>query len=197
MLSFDRFMQGVFDNIDRVHEYKAGCDGTNGKCDCIGLIIGAVRLAGGAWDGTHGSNYAMRHEITDTIGITGAGDLSIGDIVFKAYEPGDKNWRLPDTYKNDIDQRDYYHVGIVTRTNPLEITHCTSVSGGIKRDNRVGQWKFAGKLRLVDYNSDGAEPGRDDEHMCNEQWRVKGGTLNLRSKPFTTAQRITGIPNGT
>ena len=43
--------------------YRLGGDGSDGTCDCIGLVIGAIRQAGGAWMGTHGSNYAARYEI--------------------------------------------------------------------------------------------------------------------------------------
>ena len=38
--------------------YRLGGDGSDGTCDCVGLIIGAIRRAGGQWAGTHGSNYA-------------------------------------------------------------------------------------------------------------------------------------------
>lgn len=40
---------------------------------------------------------------------------------------------------------DYYHVGVVTRLSPFEITHCTSVDGGIKRDTKLGKWGYAGE----------------------------------------------------
>ena len=57
----EQFLEGIQKNIARVREYKLGMDGSGGQCDCIGLIIGAVRLMGGEWKGTHGSNYAARN----------------------------------------------------------------------------------------------------------------------------------------
>lgn len=61
MISFNTFLDCVQKNINRVNEYRLGMDGRNGQCDCIGLIIGAVRLAGEEWKWTHGSNYSARH----------------------------------------------------------------------------------------------------------------------------------------
>lgn len=63
--------------------YRIGGSGTDGTCDCIGLIIGAVRRAGGGWNGMHGSNYAARKQMMDFAEIKSA-DLFVGEIVFKA-----------------------------------------------------------------------------------------------------------------
>jgi len=40
-----QFLSAIQQNVQRVKEYSLGCDGSGGKCDCIGLIIGALRLA--------------------------------------------------------------------------------------------------------------------------------------------------------
>lgn len=53
-------------------DYRSGGSGTDGTCDCIGLIIGAVRRAGGGWNGIHGSNYAARKQMTDFAEIKSA-----------------------------------------------------------------------------------------------------------------------------
>ena len=42
-------------------------DGSNGYCDCIGLIIGAIRRCGLKWTGIHGSNWAARKEAVNLI----------------------------------------------------------------------------------------------------------------------------------
>lgn len=150
---FADFMECLFQNIDRTTQYVSGKDGTGGKCDCIGLIIGAIRLAGGSWTGTHGSNYAVRNEMRWMESIGSASDLAYGDIVYKAYAPGHSSWNLPSSYKYSDDQNDYYHVGVVTQVNPLRITHCTTVAGGIKVDTSLGAWKYRGLLKKVDYTS--------------------------------------------
>ena len=78
--------------------YKQPGDGSNGTCDCIGLIIGAMSRMGIKWPGIHGSNYAARYQTVDLAKIQGAGSLELGDMVFKACEKGTKKWKLPDRY---------------------------------------------------------------------------------------------------
>lgn len=142
------FMRAVRANIARVNRYETGGDGSGGGCDCIGLIIGAVRLMGETWTGIHGSNYAARNHTAGLAALTDAAALDVGNLVYKAKEPDELNYKLPSRYANDHDQRDYYHVGIVTAVNPLEITHCTAVKGGIKRDAALGGWNYFGELIL-------------------------------------------------
>ena len=104
-----QFVEWVEKNAARVHEYKLGCDGSNGKCDCIGLIIGAWRMAGNQWPWTHGSNYTARYLIT---GLGKNQPLRLGDLVFKGKQPGDSGYALPVKYKDSGDLTDYYHVGV-------------------------------------------------------------------------------------
>jgi uncharacterized protein YraI len=181
------FVALVERNAARVTVYKNGGDGSGGKCDCIGLIIGAVRLGGLKWPGTHGSNYAARYQTT---GLAADQPLRLGDLVYKAREPGASGYKLPDAYKNHADRRDYYHVGVVTCASPLRITHCTSVPGGIKVDTARGKWKYSGRLRLLD----------QEAPVANKQMTVyaaNGKTVNLRSGPGTEYPLITAVPIGT
>lgn len=183
----ERFLDGVTKNVSRIREYKLGMDGRNGECDCIGLIIGAIRLAGGKWTGTHGSNYAARNEMRNFGEIITPAMLSVGDIVYKAKMPGQSGYALPSTYDGHPDRRDYYHVGVVTSVNPLEITHCTSVSGGIKVDKSLGQWQYFGQLKKV----------QGGVKMSEERsYKVVGGGLRMRSGPETTYPVILMIPDG-
>ena len=153
MISKDKFLEKVQDIAKSKPSYELGHDGSDGTCDCIGLIIGAIRRAGGAWNGIHGSNYAARYEMRELLPVMDAGELNLGDAVYKARMPGEVGYALPERYKNDPDQRDYYHVGVVTATSPLEITHCTGP--GIVRDTKLGRWTYRGRLEKVDY--DGTE----------------------------------------
>ena len=178
------FVKWINKNAARVTEYKSGGDGSGGKCDCIGLIIGAWRLSGNKWTGTHGSNYAARNK---TEGLAEGQPLHLGDLVYKARRPGEAGYKLPDTYKKDPDQNDYYHVGVVTRESPLEITHCTSVPGGIQRDSTRGKWKYSGKLRGI------------SEAILSYTARVtakSGKTVNLRAKPSKSAKILYRVPIG-
>ena len=173
--------------------YRLGGDGSDGTCDCIGLVIGAIRRAGGSWTGTHGSNYAARYEMRELLPVTDAGELCLGDVVYKARTPGQAGYALPERYKSDPDQRDYYHVGVVTATSPLEITHCTSP--GIVRDTKLGKWTYRGRLEKVDYNGTSQEV----ETMAQMATVVadSGSTVKMRSKPSTSDGLYWEVPVGT
>ena len=76
MIPVERFLQCVQENADRIHGYELGHDGSDGKSDCIGLIIGALELAGFRWPGTHGSNWAARYAMQEP------GVLYISDALY-------------------------------------------------------------------------------------------------------------------
>ena len=172
--------------------YQEGKDGSNGACDCIGLIIGAIRRAGGSWTGTHGSNYAARYEMRELLPVTDAGELCLGDVVYKARTPGQAGYALPERYKKNPDQRDYYHVGVVTATSPLEITHCTSP--GIVRDTKLGKWTYRGRLEKVDYDGTSQEVGT----MVQAATVVadSGSKVKMRSKPSASDGLYWEVPVG-
>ena len=184
----DAFVKYVRENVARINTYSLGGDGTGGKCDCIGLIIGALRIAGYGWNGTHGSNYAVRNKMTTFAPIGSKADLAIGHLVYKAKTPEDSGYALPSAYKNSPDRNDYYHVGVVTGVDPLEITHCTSVSGGIKVDTAVGKWSHYGELEGVEYNT--------AETPLMSKYRVTGGKLALRQGASTSATLIMFMKDG-
>lgn len=144
--------------------YKQPGDGSNGTCDCIGLIIGAVRRMGLKWTGIHGSNYAARFETVGLEYIEKLTDLELGDAVYKGVGSDGKGtkpcnngtfshaWNLPARYKKGQqyytgDLNDYYHVGVVTQLNPLRITHMTSPR--MKTDTSIGNWNYHGKVKPI------------------------------------------------
>ena len=146
--------------------YKQPGKGTDGTCDCIGLWIGALERMGIKWPGIHGSNYAARYQTENLRPITSAADLEEGDMVYKACEKGSTKhkWDLPKRYHKgnayyNGDLRDYYHVGVVTKLNPLRITplnlnitHMTSPC--MKVDTKINQnsnspWNYHGKCKLL------------------------------------------------
>lgn len=198
-MTLEEFMNGVHQNIARINEYKSGMDGRGGQCDCIGLIIGAIRLMGEKWSWTHGSNYSARNRMRTLYPLTSTNQLGIGYLVYKACEPGASNYNLPAKYNSHYDQKDYYHVGVITNIDPLEITHCTGVSGGIKRDTKIGKWNYYGELDLVvyDYIADGSNSTESEAHNMNEKWQVFDGTLKMRTGPSVTYSVIEYIPDGT
>lgn len=181
-------------NVDAIAaeapSYKLGGDGTGGECDCIGLIIGAIRRSGGTWTGIHGSNYAARNEMAYLMPVTDAEDLNVGEIVYKAAMPGQTNYALPSRYAKDPDQRDYYHVGVVRSVNPPQIVHCTS-PGGITTDSKLGRWTHRGWLSKV--SQEGGIPVIDVQTATVVA--TTGSTVNLRKSPGGAL--IDRVPVGT
>lgn len=178
-ISLNAFLDRSDQIADERPEYQLGHDGTDGKCDCIGLIIGSIRRAGGSWDGIHGSNYAARNEMDYLLPATDPDDLNVGEVVFKASMPGQTNYNLPGRYAKDPDRRDYYHVGVVRSVDPLRIVHCTGP--GIVTDTKLGKWNYRGWLHKVSPNEGEEKP------MTEIKTAVitadSGSTVNLRSKP--------------
>ena len=156
--------------------YRLGGDGSDGTCDCIGLIIGGIRRSGGAWNGIHGSNWAARNAVENLEPITGISDLTIGEAVFKAASPGESSHQLPSRYASHPDQRDYYHVGVVRSVAPLRIQHCTGP--GIITDSKLGKWRFHGWLKTI--SSQGGTPMPTATATVHAP---SGSTVNLRTSP--------------
>ena len=158
MITVEKFLACVRENEARVTHYESGGDGSgDGGCDCIGLIIGALRLAGVGWNATHGSNWAARNALQEASPSTirSVSDLEAGMVVFKSRRPEDENYKLPEHYQNSGDLTDYYHVGVVMSTTPLQIDHCTKIEAkgisGMVSDTALGQWKYYGHMKSVEF----------------------------------------------
>lgn len=194
MIAVAEFLSRVEEIAAEEPSYRHGGYGQDGTCDCIGIIIGAIRRCGGEWRGLHGSNYAARREIAGGLSpITGTADLSTGDVVFKAWEPGTGGYDLPDRYEHggayyNGDLMDYYHVGVVVSVYPLRIRHMTTPRP--KMDTSIGKWAYHGKLKKIGYTESGGQ------QMETYQAKVIGGGLNLRKDTSSASVRITQIPEG-
>ena len=201
MITVEKFLSCIRRNINRVNEYRLGMDGTGGQCDCIGLIIGAFRLAGEKWTWTHGSNYSARNRTRNLRRVNNSRELRLGELVYKAREPGDSGYDLPEKYKSGTDLRDYYHVGVVTSIDPFTIEHCTSIQGGIKRDTTLGRWNYAGEFDKVDYTiSADVSVNLEENNMSTELPTLFRAeiidTLNLRSGPSKSYGLVYKLPRG-
>lgn len=194
MISLNEFLSAIQENARRITHYETGGDGSGGGCDCIGLIIGALRLEGEAWRGAHGSNWAARNAVSGLNAIGSAENVFLGEIVFKAKEPGESGYDLPEAYEDSPDRRDYYHVGVVTGVSPLCVTHCTGVEGGIQRDAALGQWKWGGKLNCVSYDAEG-------EDSAGAMYRAivtadNGYPVKMREGPSQKSRIMAVVPLG-
>ena len=179
--------------------YRQPGSALDGTCDCIGLIIGALKRMGINWDGIHGTNYAIRKAVVNIRTISNADQFEVGDIVFKAYEKGDERWTL-DKYPRYLpggayyngDMRDYYYVGVVTGVNPLRITHMTSPT--IKVDTKIGNWKFAAKLKLL--NSRGAYSGSAAKQTGTTAGTASGTAVKPQPAAVTYTTAVVTAPSG-
>ena len=182
------FISAVLDIAGLKPTYMLGHSGDDGFCDCIGLVIGALKRCGVSRSGIHGSNWAARHDVTGLHPVSRASDLKPGDLVFKAYEPSASGWALPDRYRNDPDQKDYYHVGVVTQVSPLQITHMTSPA--VKVDTKLGKWSHAATLKYI-------SEGYDEKPMTAIVVSEDGYPVKLRPTASTSQPYIERIPVGT
>ena len=192
MVNASEFLKQVEAIQEERPTYRLGGDGSDGTCDCIGLVIGGIRRAGGKWPGTHGSNYAARNVMTRL--TTDKAGLETGWLAYKAKELGDAGYDLPGTYDGHPDKRDYYHVGVVTGVNPLRITHCTTGGGvdGITVDTKQGKWEYFGPCNLIEYEGETEEPTMTTAIVKASS----GSTVKMRSKPSTNATLYWDVPVG-
>lgn len=183
--------------------YRTGGTGRDGTCDCIGLVMGAMYALGHSEYPMHSSNYFARCEVDNLHRVDAMEDeLQPGMLLFKARSDGNPRYDLHMRYRQGGryftgDLLDYYHVGVVTAVNPLEITHCTSTSqtDGISRDRTLDSWTHAGMVRGVDYREDdgGAEEEAVETAIVTAQ---SGSTVNLRVRPGEKASLVMRVPIG-
>lgn len=190
LVSVREFLARVVEICAECPGYELGHSGYDHLCDCIGLIIGAIRRAGGQWHGTHGTNYAARHEMVSLSKIDGVKSLKPGEVVYKARPPGDSKYSLPAKYKSGTDQLDYYHIGVVVSVSPLRIYHMTAPKP--KVDTSIGKWAYHGMLKKI--STEVIPVGT----LVNYAAKVIGdGMLNMRTGPDAKASRIMQLPVGT
>ena len=191
VINVEQFISAVLENAARIRRYQKGGTGADGGCDCVGLLIGALLLAKVKYAGIHGSNYFARKWTEDLKKISSTSELSRGDIVFKSLMPGEQGYDLPERYAGSSWKNDFYHVGVVLIPSPLKIAHCSS--GGMHYDTKLGKWSYAGKCKNVRCTTgvDLAEITRAVVDVPNN------GTLNVRARPSTNADKVDVIREGT
>ena len=186
------WIDAVRANAYRIQHYRLGHDGSDGECDCVGLLIGAMRLAGLSYTHTHGSNYFARYVVQNLQPVKKASSLRLGQAVFKAYDPGQAGWALPSKYASHPDQHDYYHVGVVMSVSPLRIWHCSD--GGMHYDSKLGKWRFAGDLPFITNTDDTIVVVTKMVRTVNTS---NDGPLNLRESKSAASKLLERIPNRT
>lgn len=198
-MNVSEFLNNVRRIADSRPTYRTGGSGKDGTCDCIGLIVGAL---GGKFD-LHSTNYFARFQMRTLDSLLDESQLHEGSIVYKSrrdtaqlnarYQPGGTHF--------NGDMLDYYHVGVVTGIDPLEITHCTK-SGtvdGITYDGSIRAWSHFGDLLAVEYTEDD-EPEEAQPESTLFDFAVvhteDGNPVHLRSTPSTKLPYIAKVPHG-
>ena len=228
-MTFAQLVQRFLEMVEKIKSlnpaYKQPGDGSDGVCDCIGLIIGALRRMGLKWTGIHGSNYAARYQTVGLLYINKESELELGDAVYKACDKDGivkkacgagtmkHAWALPDRYYQghpyyNGDMKDYYHVGVVTQVNPLRITHMTSPR--MKVDTNLnGGWNYHGKVKpLVTAAAKGTVPEPEEkpipapsvvpEAECKAiVVAANGGSVKMREYPSTSCRTWVKLAVGT
>ena len=202
-ISPEKYVEGVNSIYTEQPEYQLGHDGSDGKCDCIGMCRGALKREGVTGvTNMSGTNLAARKTINYLEKIGSAKDLRLGDVVLKTRDKDDASMPLPDRYRKghadydpNVGETNFTHIGTVTMEDPLEITHMTSPTA--KKDTKIGNWKYKGELPWVDY---GEEPGPGPDPGPGTEWAIvwaeSGSTVKMRAKPSTDCRLYWDVPIG-
>ena len=183
-------------------KYRQPGDGSDGTCDCVGLVIGAFRRAGIKWSGIHGSNWFARKEVNGLTRIQSQSELKVGDVVFEVFEPGQAGYALPARYKKggqyyNGDVRDYMHIGVVTSVNPFGITHMWKPS--VKTDTSIGKyWVYKGWLKRVGNEpKEETMPPQTPTANCKAKVVASSGRyVKMRKEPSTKCRYYEEVPIG-
>lgn len=203
MINVQDFVTEVQRIADIRPTYRTGGSGADGTCDCIGLIMGAMYALGHDRYEMHSTNYFARFQMKILCRLKSAVQLFIGAIVYKdrvSMTQLHKRYQEGGRYFTG-DLLDYYHVGVVTSIDPLEITHCTSTEDvdGIAHDHSIDGWTQFGMLKDVDYIIDGEPEEEQPEHANSKNAVVRtpdGNAVHLRADPSTRKPYIAKIPDG-
>jgi hypothetical protein len=202
-ITVNDFLEGVNSIYVEQPTYRLGGDGSDGTCDCIGLPRGASKRKGvEGIKNFSGTNMAARKTIENLEAVSSAKSLSRGEVVLKTRDADDPSYPLPDRYRKghaDYNSKwgetNFTHIGVVTRTDPLEITHMTSPTA--KKDTKLGNWKYHGTLPWVDY---GSQPGPGPEPVPVTEWAKviaeSGSSVKMRAKPTTDCRLYWDVPIG-
>ena len=197
-ISIAEYIDGINSIYIEQPAYELGHDGSDGKCDCIGMCRGALKRKGVS-DVTNmsGTNNAARKSIQNLSKIKNENQLRIGDVVLKTRDKDDKDYPLPDRYRKghpdyypEVGETNFTHIGTVTQINPLRITHMTSPTAKI--DTKLGKWEYFGQLPWVTCDA----PPEDPSIQKGIVFAESGKTVKMRAKPSTLCRTYWEVPVG-
>lgn len=198
MIGVSAFVAKVRAIADRNPTYRTGGVGKDGTCDCIGLVMGAMYELGHKKYDLHSSNYFARYQMQKLKKVYEK-DLAVGQILYRSRKDGGQlnaRYQAGGRYYNG-DKLDYYHAGVVTRVNPLEIIECTESGyiSGIVISSDAKKWQYAGELKDVLY--EGYEPDEREETLVSYKAIVTTEKDPLRVREWPETGTILGkVPKG-
>lgn len=202
MITPGQLVRGVNSIYVEGPEYRTGGDGSDGTCDCIGMIRGGSEREGVTdIKNFRGTNQAARKTILDMQPIGSVKGLNLADVVLKTRDKDDKDMPLPDRYRkggSDYDERwgetNFTHIGTVTGLDPLEITHMTSPTAKI--DTKLGNWKYKGRLPWVSQEGSVVDPDVEPGIEWATVQAKSGSTVKMRANPTTSCRLYWDVPVG-
>ena len=203
-VSSKKYVDGVNSIYEEKPVYEEGHDGSDGKCDCIGMCRGGL-IRAGATDITNmrGTNQAARKSIEKLAIIDYVKNLRVGDVVLKTKDKDDAEMPLPDQYRKGgkdydpvVGETNFTHIGTITCKDPLEITHMTTPTA--KKDKSLKGWTWYGRLPWVDDSDPGPdpEPGPEPEPMTAVVYAENGKPVKMRKEPSTKCDLYDPVPCG-
>lgn len=171
-----------------------------GNVDCSGAFVYAYKLLDGI-SIYHGSNSMARTEAMQLLPISQA---KPGMIAFKAREPSEKGYALPEKYRQGGksctgDVRDYYHVGLVSRDGAHVLNAQSSETGFVSSAlTAKNGWDYVGYGMHIDYGDEDTTPKKEEGETMEKATvtATSGSTVNMRVKPSVTATLVDRVPVG-
>lgn len=197
MIKTEKYLEGIESIYVEQPDYRTGGDGSDGTCDCIGMCRGALERGGEEnVKNMNGTNQAARKTIKNLQKLKSVDQLRKGDVVLKVRDKDDESMPLPDRYRKggadydaNVGEINFTHIGTVTRTDSLEITHMTSPKP--LKDTKLGRWEYFGQLPWL---SDDAEEDPDVQKAM--VYAESGSTVKMRAKPSALCRLYWDVPVG-
>lgn len=189
----------LFQKMYREHWAYVWGAAEKGCVDCSGAFVYAYKVLEHV-SIPHGSNAIARKWIVGE--MLPVSKAEPGMAAFKAREPGEENYDLPERYRAggasyNGDLNDYYHIGLVD-DDPRYVLNAKGTQQGFCRDAIAkGGWDFVAYLKDVEY-----QDSKDDGEVVAMQAKVvlpvgaSGDTVNMRSKPDRSAPIVARVPVG-
>lgn len=180
----------LFQQMNREHWSYVWGKAEQGCVDCSGAFVYAYKKYGKSI--YHGSNRIARKYVKKLLPVSQA---KPGMAAFKGRQPGEAGYALPDSYKNDSDQTDWHHIGLVDEDTNY-VLNAQSTTTGFQRSKITKGWDAVGYLIDVDYG-DEMTAGGESSMAAAYVKAASGDSVNLRKKCDTASERLAKVPVGT